>query len=271
MMTDDRWQMTDGRSQICHLSSVISSVIEQKLPAIEQKFPEDIFKRLLLIGPLSEHGLELGELVGSGLAREAAEVMVQNPLFGELFGGDQARDHTALADLGVDGIAVEQVKGLRERRFHFDLARADGLAGCAPERGEEVRRAPAVGDLHGAGTDREPLELILRFGDEADRVEQVLRLDAPRRLACAKFRSSLVLLSLRCVVRWYVRELQISRTRLFRSYFDSVKCLPSSASSSGLVAGLLTRKSSTGSTMPIPRKWAQTRLANEVANHGFWW
>ena len=49
----------------------------------------------------------------------------------------------------------------------------------------------------------------------------------------------------------------------------SVKCLPRASSSSGLDAGLLTRKSSTGSTIPTPMKWAQTRLANEVANQGF--
>ena len=61
----------------------------------------------------------------------------------------------------------------------------------------------------------------------------------------------------------------MSRTSALRSYLESVKCLPRASSSSGLEAGLLTRKSSTGSTMPTPMKWAQTRLANEVANQGF--
>ena len=62
----------------------------------------------------------------------------------------------------------------------------------------------------------------------------------------------------------------MSRTSPLRSYFESVNRLPrASASSSGLVAGLETRKSSTGSTIPEPKKWAQTRLANEVANQGF--
>ena len=85
----------------------------------------------------------------------------------------------------------------------------------------------------------------------------------------AKFRSSVALLSFRSVVRWYVRELQMSRTSALRSYFEAVNRLPSSSSSSGFEAGLLTRKSSTGSTIPEPLKWAQTRLANDAANHGF--
>ena len=42
----------------------------------------------------------------------------------------------------------------------------------------------------------------------------------------------------------------MSRTRALRLYFVSVKCLPRASSSSGLEAGLLTRKSSTCSTMP---------------------
>src|SRR4051794_41701899 len=60
----------------------------------------------------------------------------------------------------------------------------------------------------------------------------------------------------------------MSRTSAFRSYFDAVNRLPSSSSSSGFEAGLLTRKSSTGSTIPAPLKCAQTRVANDAPNHG---
>ena len=58
----------------------------------------------------------------------------------------------------------------------------------------------------------------------------------------------------------------MSRTSCLKSYLYSISFLPSASNSSGLLGGLLTRMSSTGSTMPMPKKWAQTRLATLVAN-----
>ena len=57
----------------------------------------------------------------------------------------------------------------------------------------------------------------------------------------------------------------MSRTRLLKSYLYSTSLSPSCSNSSGLLGGLLTRMSSTGSTMPAPKKCAQTRLATLVA------
>ena len=77
--------------------------------------------------------------------------------------------------------AVEQVERLRERRLHFHLARAHGLASRAAEGGAGSRSSlPPSAICDGSGTEREAGELVLGLGDGADRVEQVLGLDPPQ-------------------------------------------------------------------------------------------
>ena len=59
----------------------------------------------------------------------------------------------------------------------------------------------------------------------------------------------------RCLVgQAEIRERQIVRTKSFKSYPVSLKWVARAASSASLVAGLVTRMSSTGSTMPTLKK-----------------
>ena len=77
-------------------------------------------------------------------------------------------------DLLLDRVAVEQVQGLGEVRLHLHLAGA-GAAPRGPAEGtEEVGARVAVGDLHGAGPERQALELVLRGRRAGDHVEQHL-------------------------------------------------------------------------------------------------
>ena len=78
----------------------------------------------------------------------------------------------------------------------------------------------AVGDLHGAGAEGEALELVLGLGHRADGVEQVLGLDPPDvGVGEVPLVGGVALVPLGST-RWYVRELQMSRTSALRSYFD---------------------------------------------------
>lgn len=80
---------------------------------------------------------------------------------------------------------------------HPNLARADRLSLGAAERGKEVIRRVATGDLHGVGSRVEAAELVLGLGHLADDVEQALGLDATQVGVCeVLFFSSLELLSL---------------------------------------------------------------------------
>ena len=58
--------------------------------------------------------------------------------------------------------------------------------------------------------------------------------------------------SLGRVVNWYVREAMITRMRCLTSYLLAMKSFASASSSSSLADGFESRKSSTGSTMPLP-------------------
>src|SRR5262249_55492269 len=68
---------------------------------------------------------------------------------------------------------------------------------------------------------------------------------------------------------WYVRLLQIVLTSAFRLYLLSTRSLASASSNSGLLGGLVTRMSSSGSTIPRPKKCAQYRVATALAKNGF--
>ncbi len=61
----------------------------------------------------------------------------------------------------------------------------------------------------------------------------------------------------------------IVRTRCFTSNLFCAKSLASASSSSSLADGFESRKSSTGSTMPLPIRWNQMRLATDLAKNGF--
>src|SRR5262249_8722490 len=111
--------------------------------------PEDVSERLGLVVPLAQEGDEPGELGRGWLARKASDIELGDPFLGKLPGGDELGDESALLDLGVDGVAVEQVQRLGQGRLHLDLAGTGGLAGGAAEGLEEVRGRGAVGDLDG--------------------------------------------------------------------------------------------------------------------------
>ncbi len=85
---------------------------------------------------------------------------------------DHLGDHTALLNAVVHGVAIHEVEGLGKGGLHLHLAGADRLTLCTTEGGEEVVRHGAVGDLHGAGAERQPLKLVRRLCDLGDGVEQ---------------------------------------------------------------------------------------------------
>ena len=60
----------------------------------------------------------------------------------------------------------------------------------------------------------------------------------------------------------------MSRTIAFTSYFDSTNRFARASSSSGFVGGLVERTSSTGSTIPRPRKRAHSRFTRLRAKNG---
>src|SRR4051812_13392847 len=121
MPEDDSPQVSTG---VCTLPFVIwnlpsgirhcPSVIKQELAAVEQR-PEDVLEDLCLVGALAQQGPERRQLLGGRSARQAAEVEVDDPFLGVLPGGLELGDDTALLDLGVDRVTVEQVEGLRQR------------------------------------------------------------------------------------------------------------------------------------------------------------
>src|SRR5262249_59963129 len=84
----------------------------------------------------------------------------------------------------------------------------------------------------------------------------------------AKFRVSASLDAFGMVERWYVRDVQMSRTSFLKSYLYSVNFLPSSASNSPLDGGFDTRTSSASLMIPWPKKCAQTTLPRLVAKYG---
>src|SRR5437868_5709082 len=71
------------------------------------------------------------------------------------------------------------------------------------------------------------------------------------------------------------RRLQLHLARADRFTGGPAKCRAklgadsAAGKSSGFEAGLLTRTSSTGSIMPMPKKWPQTILPRLVAKYGF--
>src|SRR4051812_113007 len=58
-------------------------------------------------------------------------------------------------------------------------------------------------------------------------------------------------------------------TSAFKLYLLSMKFFDRASSSSGFDGGLVTRMSSSGSTIPRPKKCAQYRLATVLAKNGF--
>ena len=148
-------------------------MVEQELPAVEQG-PEEVGQALLLVLLGAQQRGERLKLLLRGLPAEGAEVELGDPLLRGLRLGDQPLDDAPLGDLAVDGRAVEQVQGLRERRLQLDLARADRFTLGSAKRRQEVRAGVAVGNLHGVGAQRETLKFIFRIGDLADAVQHHL-------------------------------------------------------------------------------------------------
>src|SRR5208283_3061095 len=60
----------------------------------------------------------------------------------------------------------------------------------------------------------------------------------------------------------------MTRIKCLRLNLESMSSLARASRSSGLDGGFVTRISSTGSTMPLPKKWAQYRLAVQSFHDG---
>ena len=87
-------------------------------------------------------------------------------------------------------------------------------------------------------------------------------------VAWEKYRASSLFVSFGTAESWYVRDRMTVRTKCRRSYPLRSKSAARAASSSSFDAGLESRKSSTGSTIPLPVRWNQTRLATDLAKNG---
>ena len=87
--------------------------------------------------------------------------------------------------------------------------------------------------------------------------------------ACEKYLASSLFVSVGCAESWYVRDFMIVVTRCFMSNLFLAKSFARASSSSSLRGGFESRKSSTGSTIPWPIRWNQTRLATDFAKKGF--
>ena len=109
----------------------------------------------------------IGGLTGDGAAVEGA-----NDLLGRLFLLEHFIDNFSSLDAVVNGVTIEEVEGLREVGFHFDLTGADRLASGTAEGGEEVGGGIPIGDLDGASAEGETLEFIGRVGCLGEGVEE---------------------------------------------------------------------------------------------------
>ena len=149
-------------------------MIEQELLRVQQR-PKRVFQDLFLVGRRGNGRLQRFQFLGGRLAGQAANVKFLDNLFRCLSFLEATTDEVSLGNFGSHRVAVEQVQGLGQVRFHLDFAGTDAASRGAAEGRQEVGARVAVGDLHGAGPERQARELVLGVGDLADRIQQDLR------------------------------------------------------------------------------------------------
>ena len=129
----------------------------------------------------------------------------------------------------------------------------------------------AVRQLHRAGAERHAGEFFRHIGHVAQGIEKLL---GGEQLGDG-VREVFVVVLVEVVSVLKAAELigrricRIVRIKCFASHFFSTKSLVKAANRSSLADGLESRKSSTGSTIPLPIRWNQMRFTIDFGTNGF--
>ena len=163
---------------------------------------------------------------------------------------------------------IQHVENLGDARLDaaFALARRDPHRPA--EQLEKVVRRFVVPQIDGPAAARDAAEFLADTGRLANGVEQNLRIESAEQ-------GTRIVLLVALVRRVRFRGELIGSRRGDRAdqpvqvvlMFDKRR-LASASSNSGLDGGLVERKSSTGSTMPRPRKWPHIRLTRSASQPG---
>ena len=163
----------------------------------------------------------------------------------------------ARGQLPLNFAGVEQVQALGQVGFARPFAFAGAARFRPAEDGQEVRVEAVVGQLHRRVPAARRPKLRLRAGHLIDGVEQHFGIQPLGIVA-----REVLLVVLVPIVRLGSsidrrRRLQIVRHQVLQIELVSMKSSARASSNPGLMAGLVTRMSSSGSTRPRPKKCFQ--------------
>lgn len=152
-------------------------MIEKEFATVEGS-PKDIFQTDAGVSAIGNDFHEGGTFGIGWLAAEAPKI----DFFDDLFGGKTLIgplfEELSFHDFALDGGTIQEMKGLGKGRIGAGLASADGGASGAAESGEEIGARTTIGDLDGAGTERQTAEFVFGLGRGRDAIEQVFGWDA---------------------------------------------------------------------------------------------
>ena len=138
---------------------IVRSMIEDEFLRI-QKRPKSVLHGGFLVFLAIDRSQQVVSLRWRGLTGETADVEgLQDLLMPFAFVQESFHD-VSLRDSIVDDVTVEEVKGLRQIRFHFYFAGANRFPRGSAEGSQEIGRDPSVCYLHGPGAQGKTLELV---------------------------------------------------------------------------------------------------------------
>ena len=187
---------------------------------------------------------------------------------GVFFSSSSRFNDAAFLHLRCDVFAVHQVQRLTEVRLHLHFAGANRFAGGPAERCQEIRAVLPSAICTARAPIGRPANLSLVCVACVDAIEQHFGPDSAQ-----TWRGEVALVE---CVRVVGLPCRVGRCATCRYRATSLKVVlvfgemlaPVPRAAGRCTGGLLTRTSSTWSTMPRPKKWAQTMLARFLAKYG---